>query len=359
MSRKLSHIRETQNEKLEAEAVSWLAQLDNGSISHADRLALAEWLAHSPQHERELRRAAALWRGIDSLIDNAIEPPQKPSVFSLLMSFVELRPLRSLTVGAGAFACLVAFAVSITLMLSPSAQQLSVSKYQVAKGDTKIIHLRDGSVVHLNTNSIAEIYESDAARIVRLVRGEGFFDVEKDPKRPFQVIAGDGLVEAIGTKFSVRLFDHDIGVTVAEGSVRLGALREKLPVGVVSSAVALSDVKTNTIESGASAHLEGANVTVTKLNVAVIDQKISWLDDKLIFNGDTLETVIAEVTRYTDQEIIISDPSIRETRVGGVFPIGETELLFNALETSLEIDIVQEGEGRYYLQSAVSADENN
>ena len=39
----------------------------------------------------------------------------------------------------------------------------------------------------------------------------------------------------------------------------------------------------------------------------------------LIFEGDALESVIKEVSRYTPIEIHISDPSLKQLRIGDIF----------------------------------------
>ena len=45
---------------------------------------------------------------------------------------------------------------------------------------------------------------SAGERQIRLLRGEGFFSVTKDPARLFVVQSGDGWVKVVGTQFSVE-----------------------------------------------------------------------------------------------------------------------------------------------------------
>ncbi len=47
--------------------------------------------------------------------------------------------------------------------------------------------------------------QRDTRRTVRLLRGRAFFDVARDPDRPFTVEAGDARVTALGTAFAVSL----------------------------------------------------------------------------------------------------------------------------------------------------------
>src|SRR5687767_11767497 len=79
----------------------------------------------------------------------------------------------------------------------------------------------DGSVVYLNAQSRLRIAYSDRRREVKLLDGEALFIVEKDSKRPFNVIAGATLVQAVGAQFNVRRRDRLILVSVVEGKVRV------------------------------------------------------------------------------------------------------------------------------------------
>ena len=47
----------------------------------------------------------------------------------------------------------------------------------------------------------------------------------------------------------------------------------------------------------------------------------------LDFDALTLPQVVAELNRYSDTPVLIADPSLNDTRVSGVFAIGDTETL--------------------------------
>ncbi len=68
----------------------------------------------------------------------------------------------------------------------------------------------------LNTNSRVEIRFTPEQRNVRLLAGQAWFQVAKNPNRPFVVEAGNRRVTALGTAFDVRL-DSRESVQVASG----------------------------------------------------------------------------------------------------------------------------------------------
>ena len=93
-------------------------------------------------------------------------------------------------------------------------------RFSTGKGETKVIALKDGSVVTLNTASEIQVNYSDALRSVELIRGEALFDVAKNKARPFVVAAGDTSVRVVGTSFTVRHLDATpVQVLVREGIV--------------------------------------------------------------------------------------------------------------------------------------------
>src|SRR5262249_9940655 len=92
--------------------------------------------------------------------------------------------------------------------------------YSTSVGATTAVPLRDGSKVILNTASEIRVVVTDVERAVHLEAGEAYFEVAKDRKRPFVVIAGAQRITALGTAFSVRRVAHDdVRVVVTDGLV--------------------------------------------------------------------------------------------------------------------------------------------
>lgn len=71
-------------------------------------------------------------------------------------------------------------------------------------GQKLMVHLNDGSKVKLNSGSTIKYqkYFSDTSRVIEL-QGEAFFEVARDSLRPFRVVAGGTVTEALGTSFNI------------------------------------------------------------------------------------------------------------------------------------------------------------
>lgn len=100
-------------------------------------------------------------------------------------------------------------------------------RIEVPRGNTYKLRLNDGTAVWLNSETVIEYPEwfTDGVRDIRL-SGEAFFDVSRDPSRPFVITTQDGVeISVIGTRFNVHSYNDDdrIHVTLAEGSVEVNA----------------------------------------------------------------------------------------------------------------------------------------
>lgn len=105
-----------------------------------------------------------------------------------------------------------------------AAEKLSWIEHKSEANERKRIKLPDGTNVILNSNSILRYTGSfdKKDRTIELV-GEAYFEVAKNPKRPFIVRSGEFSTTAIGTAFYVngRHPSESYKVSLREGQVRL------------------------------------------------------------------------------------------------------------------------------------------
>jgi len=321
---------------VEIEAAAWIAQIDGGRFSDADKAALREWCARSEAHREALRRQGAIWSELDSLAalpaQLAAQGPQSAD-----RSHLRWRPF---WVAHAALAVLIV-AVLATWIGVPSVDRVepSVQIYATRVGELRTIVLNDQSTVRLNTNSLVEVDYRPNERRIRLVKGEALFDVAKDPRRRFVVHASENTVRAVGTRFSVRLLRDRFEVVVSEGVVELTRT-------IPGSGQPLQSAVVSRLEPRQAAYLDAesaATVSIETLDVGEIARHLSWTSGVLEFDGEPLEDVIAEVSRYTSLQIEINDPSLRELPVAGRFRVGDTQALFDVIEAGFGASIVREG----------------
>jgi len=321
---------------IEEEAARWVLRHDEGALTAEDRAQFEAWKQASPLHADAFARLSNHWNELDALAalsDTPRETPfyKRPAVWGSVgmaaaVAFAALA-------GAGQFFAPANTPVQI-------AQTPGLDLYTTRVGDQEKITLSDGSVVTLNTASRIETRMNGQERSVRLLEGEAYFQVAHDPSRPFRVYAGDGMTVAVGTAFSVRLKKNTVEVVVSEGKVaysRVTDVPAPEPVAYVAAgeAASFSD-----------------NVVIEKVNEAEVDRKLSWREGKLVFAGDRLGSVVADIARYTDIHFDFASSDLADMRVGGVFQVGEVDDMLDAIETNFGLRVERVGDNVVRIEHA-------
>jgi ferric-dicitrate binding protein FerR (iron transport regulator) len=153
------------------------------------------------------------------------------------------------------------------------------------------IVLNDGTKVWLNAESSIRFPGtfSDHQRIV-FVTGETYFEVAKDPSRPFRVVAGDMIVQALGTQFNVNAYSDEPAkvTTLVEGKVK---------VRVTGDSVLLLPGEQTVVTEG----------KITKTN-AEITTVTAWKDNKFKFRNTELSVIMRQLARWYDADIEFKEP---------------------------------------------------
>jgi transmembrane sensor len=258
---------------------------------------------------------------------------------------------------------------SLSFFGTVSGPDIPNNIYVTSIGEHSSHTLDDGSVLTLNSNSQVEVNYTQNKRVINLLRGEAHFDVTSDPNRPFEVYAGNRMIKAVGTAFSVYRLENDIKVLVTEGKVDLAIIESTLLVLPESSPedsitleqkLAASQLENTvtviaSLEAGQSISIpissKSFDTPVVKYAQGDLVRKLSWLDGRLVFAGESLEEVVAEVSRHTPLLIEVTDPELRKLRIGGQFQVGETDALFDVLESGFGIKITQVNKGHVQLNA--------
>lgn len=320
---------------IEEEAATWVVRRSGDEFGAEDERALAAWLATSERHRDAYQRLAAVWADaavleeLDDLADAAEPPaPDRRRV---------LGPGRWLLAAAASVCLAIASVLWLGAAEPPPEAPGATQDYVTGVGEQRTIVLSDGSTVRLNTATALSVALSEAARQVRLLEGEAFFEVAHDPSRPFSVESRAGSVRALGTSFSTRLRGRGVlEVTVAEGRVQVTA---PAPDAAQLDAGASSPPpEPFELAAGATATYSGTERKVETVNERELSRRLAWREGVVVFAGEPLRTVVEDVSRYTELEITIADPSIETLPIGGYFRIGEIESLLESLQLVFGIE---------------------
>ena len=207
-----------------------------------------------------------------------------------------------------------------------------------------------GSIVSLNTNSIVETDLSRRIRQIYLRKGEAHFQVAHDRSRPFLVHAGDAVVRAVGTEFEVRLLaDQHVDVLVNEGRVEVQAT----PVGSAPDTAMIPSRRPaaalRAVSAGERLSTASADYSVKAVSPEQLSSEMAWREGAIIFDGEPLSDAVAEIERYTDTRIVVSDPDTAALRVGGRFRTDNVQDFFQGLQSALPVAIRRAPDGVIYI----------
>lgn len=170
-------------------------------------------------------------------------------------------------------------------------------------GEYKLI-LADGTKVWLNSGTTLKYPTAfDKERRIELT-GEAYFEVKKDPTRPFRVTARGLTVTALGTAFNVNAYvsSKPINTTLVEGSVSL-----------VSAKGGMVILKPN--DNGVFD--EQANKYRVEHDVP-LDLYVAWKDGYFKFKEQTLEDITERLSRWYSCQFIFQDESLRNLKFTGI-----------------------------------------
>lgn len=217
---------------------------------------------------------------------------------------------------AAALLCLVGF------FAYRSGQQTLTAEFadiviEAPQGSRTQMTLPDGSRVWLNAGSKIAYSQGFGLkdRIVRLVLGEGYFEVARNERLPFSVSSENLKVEVLGTKFNFRDYPDDAEaiVSLQEGSVALSALNS--PLTALNSRL--------TAGQSAIYNKHTGKMTIQEAPVAEASQ---WTQGILVFNGEPLPDIVRKLERSYNVKITLADKSLSELRFHGDFTRMEQSL---------------------------------
>lgn len=320
---------------IETTASEWLARRDGGNWSDADQVSLNEWLRASTANRVAYLRLEAAWAEAGRLkalgaglpIDQIPVPGTlgghpffKNTAGAEPSITVPIKPRQSWVYGLAASVVLCALGAIAWHFYIPHN-----ASYETIVGGLEAIPLSDGSHVTLNSDSEMQVAVTAKERGVELNHGEAFFEVAKDPSRPFIVKAGHARVIAVGTQFSVRRDGDQVEVVVIEGHVRVE--RDNQGVGAPPALLAPGDV----------ARSDGSGVLVQQKPLPQAEEALSWRSGFLIFHDTPLKEAVAQFNRYNTRKIVIEDPKVASLKIGGNFKSTNSEAFVRLIESGLPI----------------------
>lgn len=333
------------------QAADWFVRLRDGTPSTQDREAFTQWLLDSPIHMQEYLAIAQLYGDLAH-----VDPNKEIDIESLLpantenSNVISLKEITAMEVSEdepvtdkhsrmprGIAATIIAFAIALAGMLWIN-QNEAQQHYATAIGEQRSIALADGSIIEMNTQSKLTVQLDKKTRLVRLIKGEVIFDVQKDSARPFIVDTGNAQVKVLGTKFNIYKQANNTVVTVLHGKVTVARTQDQTDTTTedISRSVELT--------VGEQVQIAPQRELIEKISVNV-QKIIAWQDRRLIFEAQTLEEIVNEFNRYNTNRIEIRDHELARLTLSGVFESNDPDSLLEFLQRIRDINVIAHANG--------------
>ena len=290
------------------QAALWATRIDSGSVDPDMDEELKHWLEADPRRRGALLRAQAALSFVERgrALAGVIPKPPPRSVW-----------IRRKFLFAGA--ALAASIAGVVVLLSGS------HRYGTALGEIRVVPLSDGSFISINTQSAVEVMMRSDSREITLTRGEAWFQVAHDNKRPFIVSVGQIRVRAVGTAFSVRRHGEDADVQVTAGMV------ETWTVGEEDRRVQVA--------AGSKAYVAEYESPKPIAASANIKRSLAWREGQIVLEGETLDDAVAQFNRYNVKKLVIVDPNLAEEKLVGQFRATNPQNFARAVATTLRAHV--------------------
>jgi transmembrane sensor len=182
-------------------------------------------------------------------------------------------------------------------------------------------------------------------RNIVLLDGEAYFDVARNDRVPFIVSVGETRIQAVGTAFSVQKRVDRVEVTVTEGVVQVEQ------DGPSSPGAATPPFQPMLLRAGQVAQVSRPGMPeIKEIEPQEMARKLLWQQKMLAFDGNTLQEVVDEYSRYTPFTIRIVDAETAAIRVGGYFRSDDVAGLLTSLEDNFSISVKQTDANSFELQ---------
>jgi transmembrane sensor len=308
---------------IKAEAAAWLARLHGPARTSEVEAGLRRWLRADPEHRRAFEALTEVWEQLATPLTAPL--PRVAHHYSApRLGLPSLWAIATITV-------LVSATVLFHLFKTPS--------YVTGTGEQRQLTLTDGSRVWLDGQTRIDVDYRSTTREIRLRRGEAYFEVSHNPKRPFIVHAGTHSVTALGTVFDVRYVSGKTAVTLLEGRVQVDAAPSGRRGADDETARVLSPGDRLKIEPNSPAALDRpALSTVT-----------AWRFGEVMFDNTLLSAAIEELNRDNPTKMILDNPAIGALRVSGVYHTGDNAEFARSVAALYRLSVAEQ-DGQLHLR---------
>lgn len=253
------------------------------------------WIARSPAHQRAWTRVCEIHGMTGQILTERYEPVDHAPGGLGRRTF-----LIAALAGTGTLA--TGWLALPDLLVGLQADHVT------ATGEIRRIDLDDGSVVTLGPASAIDVDYAASHRTVRLLAGMAYFDVARDPSRPFSVLSDGVAATALGTAYDVSNDAGIVSVSVDHG--RVAAHMEGGPAG-------------EELGAGDWIVFDPQTHGIAGRGTREASQVAAWRSGMIVAERETVSALVARIARWQPGKVVVADPFLGSRLVSGVFDLSD------------------------------------
>lgn len=312
-----------------------LASYFANECSKEEKAKVESWRDTSEENKLAFNDFAAVW---DNSTDNNDFQPDAESALDLVNKKIQTTAPSVETLGIARRSINAYYRIAAIIIVSIGiglgyifVQKNSTIEIATLENEKQEILLADGSKVWLNSLSTFKYprkFNNKTRKV--FLKGEAFFEVAKNPEKPFIVESENSLTRVTGTAFNVKTTQKEVVITVEEGSVLVSSKEENSQsVDLIAKQKAVVNVKEKSVSKQVN----------TDLNYT------AWKTGKLKFKNTPLTDAVKTLENHYKKDIdIVKENGIDTLSLTSDFDNNSFEEVIHIIELGLKIKAVKKGE---------------
>ncbi|WP_162817850.1 FecR domain-containing protein [Niabella yanshanensis] len=320
----------------------------SGEITLSEQMELSRWVEANPgdatleaqlselisndslpvHSSKQLAKREQNWNRLHQLMEVDPDPIviiRKPAKIKFMLKWV-------------AAASILLFAIFVTTQRQTGKDKPDLNNNNIVatkKGSKSNLVLPDGSKVWINSDSKIS-YKDGFGKTHRTLTltGEAYFDVVKDPDRPFLIHTPELDVKVLGTAFNVRSYpdESNTTTTLVRGSLQVKLNKHEQQVYVLKPDEKLIvDKEPLQLSKEHPGNAEDGIVKLKIIKTDSIPPEAQWTNNALVFENKRLDEIAIILSRWYGVQVIIdSSRKIKAETFTGFY---DNESLQNVLES--------------------------
>jgi ferric-dicitrate binding protein FerR (iron transport regulator) len=343
---------------MENEMLDIIIRVLKCEASDDDKQKLTNWLAQGQENIEIFKQSESVWNALEIVkmgkeydsgkafrsfkeqVSNRLKTSRRIGLYKIIDTYIRVAAVLVILIGIG------------RLFIKPIDKRIQsdTSLFEIIspRGSKTQVLLPDGSKVWLNSESKIQYFNNfnQSGREVFL-EGEGYFEVKKNPDKPFIVTASDIRIKALGTIFNIKAYPEEktIETTLVEGKLevesgisgkvnKLATLEPNQKVTFFKKNEAVPEQKN--IEE--KKKVENALPVKSGLDKIISNEKVdpslitSWKNNILYFDNENFQDLALKLERRFGVTIHFENENLKQMRFTGKFRDIIIEQVLEALQ---------------------------